>query len=130
MTRGDSEGEGLDRKIRRSKGLVGQSHLHGLLIFVSITLPLAGCEVSFPQASRGTVSLRMHGTPPEATVTIDEEMVGPLSVVAVRGVALPAGTHQVTVEAPGYFPWDKLVTADPGAAKQIDLPVKLLPVPR
>jgi hypothetical protein len=97
---------------------------------VGLALLVTACEVGFPHAARPTVSLRMHGKPPEAIVTIDEEMVGPLAVVAVRGVALPPGTHQVTVEAPGYFPWDKLVTADPGGAKLIDLPVELIPVPR
>jgi hypothetical protein len=132
VTGDPAQGELLDRKIKRSKGLGRKSFLPDLLILLFLPLPLlvTGCEVRFPHASRGTVSLRMHGTPPDATVTIDEEMVGPLDVVAVRGVALPAGTHQVTVEAPGYFPWDKLVKADPGAAKRIDLPVELVPVPR
>ncbi len=72
----------------------------------------------------------MHGNPPDAMVTIDDELVGPLAVVAARGVALRPGMHQVTVRAPGFFPWDKLVVADPGAAPRIDLPVELVPVPR
>ena len=91
---------------------------------------LGACEVSFPHSSRPTVSLHMTGKPPDAAVTIDEEFVGPLAVVAVRGVALPTGTHQITVEAPGYFPWDKLVTADSQVAKSIDLAVELIPLPR
>jgi hypothetical protein len=91
---------------------------------------MTACGASFPSASRPTVSLRMHGTPEEAIVTIDEELVGPLAVVAARGVALPEGTHQVTVEAPGYFPWDELVTADPAKAKRVELKVNLVAVPR
>lgn len=89
----------------------------------------AACEVGLPSAARPTVSLRMHGTPPDAQVTVDEEMVGSLAVVAARGVALPPGTHQVTVEAPGYFPWDKLVTADSSVARRVDLDVSLRPIP-
>ena len=85
------------------------------------------CVDSLPHAARPTTSLRMHGTPTDAFVTIDEELVGPLSVVAVRGVALPQGTHQVTVEAPGYFPWDRLVKAD--GEKRLELQVDLRKVP-
>jgi hypothetical protein len=94
-----------------------------------LLLLLAGCEVGLPGAARPTVSLRMQGTPPDAVVTVDEEMVGSLAVVAARGVALPPGTHQVTVEAPGYFPWDKLVTADSSVAKRVELQVALTPIP-
>jgi hypothetical protein len=92
-------------------------------------LTMTGCISAFPQAARPTASLKMHGTPPEATVTIDEEMVGLLSFVELRGVALPPGTHQVTVAASGYFPMDKLVTADPSVTKVIDLDVNLVRIP-
>ena len=88
-----------------------------------------GCEASFPHSAAPTTSLRVHGTPPDAVVTIDEELVGPLAVVAVRGVALREGTHQVTVSAPGFFPWDRLVTAA-GREKPIALEVNLVPIPQ
>ena len=58
-----------------------------------------------------TVSMRMVGAPPNASVTIDDIFVGRLDTVAARGVALPVGTHRVSVEAPGYLPWDKVVEA-------------------
>ncbi len=90
------------------------------------------CEVSFPHAARPTASLRLKGvppTPPDAVVTIDEERVGPIAVVAVRGVALREGTHQVTVESPGFFPWDRLVEAKPTVEKRIELAVELRRVP-
>jgi hypothetical protein len=96
---------------------------------VAVALVATACEVGLPHAARPTASLHMHGTPPDATVTIDEEMVGSLAVVAVRGVALPEGTHQVTVQAPGYFPWDKLVESRPGQDKRIELAVDLVRVP-
>jgi PEGA domain len=73
-----------------------------------------------------TVSLRMTGSPPEATVTIDDRYVGPLNVVAARGVALPVGQHQISVESPGYFPWDKIVEAKD---QPVRLEVHLVPVP-
>jgi len=78
--------------------------------------------------STATVSLRMRGTPADATVTIDDQIVGQLDYVAARGVALPPGVHHITVQAPGYFPMDREVDAkSPGAP--IDVVVKLVPVP-
>jgi hypothetical protein len=101
---------------------------------LACALAAAACEsfdANFPRSAGPTTSLRIHGTPADAVVTIDEELVGPLALVQVRGVALREGTHQVTVEAPGFFPWDKLVVADSSTAgKKIDLAVELVPIPR
>jgi hypothetical protein len=100
----------------------------------TVASALLGCEVGFPHAARPTSSLRLLATPPtppDAVVTIDEELVGPLALVAARGVALHEGTHQVTVEAPGFFPWDRLVLADESTAgRRVDVAVELVPVPR
>ena len=70
----------------------------------------------------------MTGAPKAATVTIDDRFVGSLAIVAARGVALPPGAHRVTVEAPGYFPFDKLIEANEGAGP-VRLDVKLVPLP-
>jgi hypothetical protein len=78
----------------------------------------AGCQWNLPHSRAPTVSMRMQGSPPDATVTIDDQYVGPLVVVAARGVALPAGPHRISVEMPGYFPWDRIVEAK-------DAPVRL-----
>jgi hypothetical protein len=88
-------------------------------------LVLAGCP---PREPPKTVSLRLAGSPPEARVTIDDQLVGPLSFVSARGVALPPGRHRITVEAPGYFPVDKIVEAREDGAP-IRLEVRLVPVP-
>jgi hypothetical protein len=87
---------------------------------------LAGCQVSLPHSRLPTVSMRMQGTPPDATVTIDDQYVGPLAVVAVRGVALPVGAHRISVEAQGYFPWDRIVEAKD---KPVMLAVTLVAIP-
>ncbi len=75
-----------------------------------------------------TISLRMQGTPAEATVIVDEEDIGQLDFVQAHGVALPPGTHRVTVKAPGYLPWDREVEAKPGSPP-IRLEVALTSVP-
>jgi len=75
-----------------------------------------------------TVSLRLTGTPADARVTVDDQIVGTLDVVAARGVALPPGKHRVSVEAPGYFPYDTLVEAKEGE-KLVRIEAKLVPIP-
>jgi hypothetical protein len=64
--------------------------------------------------------------PPTARVYIDEQLVGPLAFVAARGVRLPEGKHRITVEHPGHFPWDELVTA---GREPLQLGVSLRPLP-
>ncbi len=77
-------------------------------------------------ANARSVSLRMRGGPPRATVTIDDTLVGPLDVVAARGVALTPGKHRISVEAEGYIPWDRIVEATDAPVK---LDVRLEPIP-
>jgi len=86
---------------------------------------LAGCGPAAIQ----TVSLKMSRqdkTPRDASVTIDEEYIGPLGWVAARGVRLPAGTHRISVEKDGYFPYDVAVVA---GKDTIHLNVTLVPIP-
>ena len=88
---------------------------------------LAGCQPA-PIPATPTVSLRMRGAPPNATVTIDDMLVGPLDVVQARGVGLPPGAHRISVEASGYLPWDKVVQATEGAGP-VQLDVVLVKIP-
>jgi len=85
----------------------------GTFAFVAALLVslFAGCG----PPPRGAVTLhidRKTASPRDASVTIDEQYVGPLAYVAAHGVILPVGEHRVTVEKSGYFPYDALVTAD------------------
>ena len=73
------------------------------------------------------VSLRMVGSPANATVTIDDIFVGRLETVQARGVALPVGTHHLTVEAPGFFPIDKVIEAREGQPIRVE--TRLVAVP-
>lgn len=73
------------------------------------------------------VSLRLVGSPASATVTIDDIFVGRLETVQARGVALPVGVHHLSVEAPGYFPFDKVIEANEGSPVRVE--VRLVAVP-
>jgi hypothetical protein len=84
----------------------------------------AGCVARTPE----TVSLRVKGNVPGASVTVDDQYLGALAYVASKGVALPVGVHRVTVEKAGYFPWDRLVQAKSGGPP-ILLTVELQRVP-
>src|SRR5207249_1571502 len=91
------------RASRRRRSSGNDAMKRALLAF-GLAVPLTACGHA-PIVE--TVSMRMQGGPPNATVTIDERIVGSLDVIAARGVALPPGRHRVSVEAPGYFPWDQ-----------------------
>jgi hypothetical protein len=91
-----------------------------------LILSLTSCE---PGVGRPAVSLSMSRaakTPRDAAVVIDEEYIGPLGYVAARGVSLPLGKHRITIEKPGYFPWDRLVESN---RNPIHLDVELEPIP-
>jgi hypothetical protein len=94
---------------------------------VLVALGLCACRPPLVAATP-RVSLRMAGSPTDATVIIDEETVGSLELVAAHGVALPVGVHHLTVQAAGYFPWDREVTAEEGKTP-IRFQVALTPVP-
>ncbi len=102
--------------------LRGAAALAALLALQALTS--AGCVARTPE----TVSLRLSGEVPDAAVTVDDQYMGALAFVQRRGVALPVGTHRVTVEKPGYFPWDRLVQAKSGGGP-ILLKVELTRVP-
>jgi hypothetical protein len=91
-------------------------------LLLGLALLTAAC------ASTQTVSLRLTGNVPDAVVTIDDQHLGSVKYVGRRGVALPPGTHRITVEKAGYFPFDKLVEAKAGD-EAVDVKVVLEPIP-
>jgi hypothetical protein len=91
---------------------------------VLLALAFAACA-----STRAAVSMRFKldpQSPPDASVKIDEQFIGVLGYVAAKGVRLPEGTHRITIEREGYFPWDKVVVSD---REPIQLDVKLQPIP-
>jgi hypothetical protein len=98
------------------------------VIGFAVAILLGLCSGCGP-ALRPAVSLSIayeKKTPADASVSIDEQYIGPLGYVAAHGVRLPEGEHRVSVTKAGFFPWDRLVSAgrDP-----IKLAVTLEPIP-
>jgi hypothetical protein len=98
-------------------------------VTVAATFAAAAALPSCMPLPKAAVSLRVtrHAkTPADATVTIDEEFIGPLAYVAAHGVRLPLGKHRISVERTGYFPYDAIVEADD---RPISLDIQLKPIP-
>ena len=91
-------------------------------------LMLAGCQniIVGTQGAPQTVPVRIAGTPADATVTIDDQRVGSLQLVAARGMRVFAGRHRISVESAGYLPWDQVIEAKD---EPVRLDVKLVPIP-
>ncbi len=70
--------------------------------------------------------LRMHTEPPDARVRIDDRYSVSARTLAVQPRPLGVGHHQITVEAPGYFPHDLDVDLPEG---ETTVEVHLRPVP-
>jgi hypothetical protein len=99
--------------------------LGALAYALALALSLAGCGPSLTAAVTLHVE-RQKAAPPDASVTIDEQYVGPLALVAAHGVRLPVGQHRISIEKDGYFPFDQIVSAD---RDDIRLEVALEPIP-
>ncbi|MFO0697156.1 MAG: PEGA domain-containing protein [Polyangiales bacterium] len=70
--------------------------------------------------------LRVRAVPEEARVSIDDRYAATARTLAVEPRALRPGHHQITLEAPGYFPHD-LELDLPSGETAID--VRLRPLP-
>lgn len=93
-----------------------------------LLLGLAACSnvIIGTEGRPHTVPIRLRGTPPNATVTMDDQRVGTLELVAARGMRVAPGRHHLTVEAPGFLPFDLAVDAK---ETLVQVEVKLVPVP-
>jgi hypothetical protein len=97
------------------------------LPWIAVVLSVSACGQ--PGARPATVPLRLSGGPGNASVTVDDEPIGSFDSVAAHGVALPPGTHRLTVEADGYFPSDRVIDAELGGPV-VRLNVQLEKIPR
>lgn len=100
--------------------------LVGVIGFViALVLGAWGCG-PVPRAAVSLSVAYAKNTPADASVSIDEQYIGPLGYVAAHGVRLPEGQHRISVTKTGFFPWDRLVTA---GMQPIKLDVVLEPIP-
>ena len=87
------------------------------------------CACGAPgSGAKAPTSLHMTGSPADARVVVDDQIVGTLDMVQARGVAMPPGNHRVSVEREGFFPFDTIVEAKEGE-KVVHVEAKLVPIP-
>jgi hypothetical protein len=111
-----------------------RSRLRALVpcIAVCAAFVVSACGNAESASSSRAVSVRLRGGPPNASVTVDDLLIGPLDVVQARGFAVAPGKHHVSVEANGYFPRDVVVDArpeGPDAKRPVIVDVGLTPIP-
>lgn len=70
--------------------------------------------------------LEVVAEPDTARVFVDERFVASARVLAVRPREIPAGTHHLTITAPGYFPHDLEVNLPSGTTT---IRIALRPIP-
>ena len=117
-------GTATPRLLTRITAFLGVGGVLALLAAIAITL-FTGCGPAVTPAVSLKI-IRSPETPRDASVIIDEEYIGPLGIVAARGVRLPIGEHRISVEKTGYFPYDQHVVSD---RDDVTLQVKLERVP-
>jgi hypothetical protein len=103
-----------------------RSPAFGILGLFGVALASGCANVIIGTPSVRTVPVRLRGSPPDATVTLDDQRVGSLALVEARGMRVFPGRHRISVEAAGYLPFDRAVEAKD---ELVVVDVKLVPVP-
>lgn len=92
--------------------------------FVGAALTLAGCGMQARQTL--PARLRIVAEPPTASVYVDDRYIAAAQVFDAHPRELRAGVHQITLEAPGFFPHDIELDLPSGTTT---VRVRLRPVP-
>ena len=95
-------------------------------ILLAGLLLLGAVDCGAPEVRREKALLEMRVDPPDARISVDDRFVATGRVAAAHPIELEPGPHQVTLEAPGYFPHD-LELELPAGTTTID--VRLRPIP-
>lgn len=95
----------------------------GAILLLWIGSMTTGCAHG---AARRDASLRLVAEPNNAALYVDERYVGTARTLERYPALLASGKHQLTVQAPGYFPHDVEVQLTEGLTT---VRMKLRPVP-
>ncbi len=80
--------------------------------FALLCLVLSAC--GYQNTRREPAKLQVIAQPEDARVYVDERFIASARVLAQRPRELRAGSHRVTITAPGYFPHDVAVDLPSG----------------
>jgi hypothetical protein len=75
---------------------------------------LSGCAARTPSRPAPDAFLLLRVEPPDATVRVDDRVIGSGRTVAGRWIAVAHGLHRVAVNAPGHDRFEEEVDLGPG----------------
>jgi hypothetical protein len=87
------------------------------------SLTLAGCATTIPS---GAVGFRVDSNVNDATVWVDDILVGKVSDWAKDGKHIRAGFHRIEIRHPGYYSIFKEVELEEGARTVVSAPLRPL----
>ena len=93
--------------VRRSPSVRARAAIVG-------ALAAAGCAPQAPSRPSPDAFLALHIEPLDATVRVDDRVVGSGRSVAGRFVAVVRGVHRVAVNAPGFDRFEEEFDLPPG----------------
>jgi hypothetical protein len=79
---------------------------------VALLLPLAGCATAIPY---GAISMRVDSNVPDATVYVDDVLVGRVTDWAKDGRHIRSGFHRIEIRHAGYYSYFQEVELPEGA---------------
>jgi hypothetical protein len=88
-----------------------------LLFALLASVSAGGCAHSMPY---GAVAFRVDSNVPEATVWVDDVLVGKASDWAKDGKHIRAGFHRIEVRAPGYYSFFQEIELPEGAQATVN----------
>jgi hypothetical protein len=86
--------------------------LRRLLMGMALSLLVAGCAHTLEP---GSVGVRVESNVPDATVYIDDLMVGRAADWKAEGHQIRSGFHRIEVRAPGYYSFFQEIELPAGA---------------
>jgi hypothetical protein len=92
----------------------------------SASLVAAGCAARAPSRPPLDALLSLTVEPPDATVRVDDRVIGSGRSIAGRWVAVAHGAHRVAVNAPGFDRFEEDIDLAPGRHERT---VRLDPTP-
>lgn len=101
--------------------------LFWLLSYTGVVIFSSGCAGAQNPGRSARGTLRFRGEPQEASLSIDETRLGPISMFEQKGVLLLPGEHRIVVQSPGYFPEYRLVTVEANDTQVVEFTLRRIP---
>jgi hypothetical protein len=79
-----------------------------------VLMAVAAVYLACATAGAGTVPFRVEANINEASVWVDDKLVGKVSDLGGGGIRIKAGFHRVEIRHPGYYSYFQEIEVKPG----------------